>query len=271
MARNKARILYILLVLSAGASEANQPAADSTHAAAEAGLQWARSYQDVFRVAEAEGSPVMLFFSASWCPWCDKMESETFSHGDVLSRLRRFTCLKIDVEKDRDLALAYGISSLPRTFVINTHGEMVGDWLGYRDAEQFLELLDQIEPYIATAAGVRKIPEIAPIPGAPVFSVRSPSIETADPNQCTELLGDKDRSVRQRVIAFLSRSSPIGLPIALGALEHDYLGIRIAAWKVIRSLKVTDLEFDPWAPQAERQEAARKLREQISAASKRSN
>ncbi|UCD48912.1 MAG: thioredoxin family protein [Phycisphaerales bacterium] len=271
MALNRVWISCVLLILADGVLGAGQPATSSSGARTETGIAWVRSYQDAREVAKGKNRPMLVFFTASWCPWCHKMEDETLNQEEVVSSLRRFACVKIDVEKHRDMALAYAVSSLPRTIVINTHDEMVGDWLGYRDVEQFLDLVDQIEPYLATAAGVRKVPEMGRTPAAPVPSGQLPSIESADPNQYIDLMGHKERAVRQRAVAALSKSGSACLPIVLGALAHEYLGVRIAAWKIVRGLKVTDLEFDPWAPQVEREEAVRKLREQLSNPPKRSD
>lgn len=269
MATNKVWILCVLLMLAGGVLRAGQPAADLSGARTETGVAWVRSYQDARKAAKVENRPMMLFFTASWCPWCHKMEDETLNEEKVVSWLRRFACVKIDVDKHRDIALAYAVSSLPRTIVINTHDEMVGDWLGYRDAEQFLDLVDQIQPYVTTAAGVRKAPEVGQTPGAPIPSDQLLSIKSADPNQCIDLIGHKDRDVRQRAMAALSQSGSACLPVVLVALEHEYLGVRIAAWKIIRGLKVTDSRFDPWAPQVEREDAVRKLREQLRSPPKR--
>jgi thioredoxin-related protein len=264
MAVNRVCISYILVMLIVGTAKANQPVTGSPDVGGETGIVWTRSYQDGLKVAEVESRPVMLFFTASWCPWCHKMEDQTLNQVGVVSKLRRFVCVKIDVEKQRDIALAYAISSLPRIIAINTHDEMVGDWLGYRDSEQFLELIAQIQPYITIAAGVRKVPEVARTKGAPAPQIQRLSVESEDPNQCVDLMGHKDRAVRQRAITVLAKSGSSCLPIVLAALEHDYLGVRIAAWKIVHGLNVTDLKFDPWAPQIERKEIARKLREQLS-------
>jgi len=263
MIMNRVWVLCVVLVLVGDALGANQPTTDSSGTGTETGVAWTRSYQEGRNAAKLENRPMVLFFTASWCPWCHKMEDETLNQAEVASSLSRFVCAKIDVDKHRDIALAYAVSSLPRTIVINTHDEMVGDWLGYRDVEQFLDLLDQIEPYLATATGVRRVPEIGRAAGVPVPSALPPGTAPADPNQTIELMGHKERDVRQRAIAAVSKSGPACLPIVLAALEHEYLGVRIAAWKIVRGLKVTDLEFDPWAPQAERGDAVRKLRKQL--------
>jgi thioredoxin-related protein len=263
MTVNRIWISCIFLTLVGGALKAEPPAADSSGDGTEANVAWTRSYQEARKAAKLENRSMMLFFTASWCPWCHKMEDETLNQEEVASSLRRFVCMKIDVDKYRDIALAYAVSSLPRTIVINTHDEMVGDWLGYRDVEQFLDLLDQIAPYLASAAGVRKVPEIGRTSGTSVPANRLPNIAPADPNQYLDWMGHRDRDIRQRAMAALREKGSACLPIVLAALEHEYLGVRIAACKILDGLKITDLEFDPWAPQAERGEAVRKLREQL--------
>jgi thiol-disulfide isomerase/thioredoxin len=263
MTRNSAFTALITLILSTQGMAAEQTPPPAQR---ETGVIWSQSYDVGTKVAAMEKSPVLLFFTASWCQWCQKLERQVLAEPKVLSELRKFVCVKLDVEKNHDTAMAYGVISIPRIVIINTQGEIVGDWLGYRDASELLQLLTDIRPYTNATVGTRKAPQVSP-PAQGRSDVNQPSrAAPRDPGQLTDLLGHKDPKIRQNAINTLLKGGPSVLPAMLDALERDYLGIRIAAWKIIRTLSRTDLSFDPWGPRRQRDEEVKKLREQLNKA-----
>ena len=253
-----ALVLFILSAKTMAAQAASPPPAERA-----SGVAWSQSYEVGTKVATMEKSPVLLFFTASWCRWCEKLEREVLVEPKVVSELRKFVCVKLDVEKNHDAAMAYGVVSMPRIVVINTQGEIIGDWLGYHDVGEFLQLLTDIRPYTNTAVGTKKAPQVGQ-PGQGQGDVNPPSQTTPrNPAQLTDLLGHKDPKIRQNAINVLLKGGPAVVPAALDALEHEYLGVRIAAWRIIRTLSKTDLSFDPWGPRSQRTEEVKKLREQL--------
>jgi len=252
--------IMLILAIAGGQLLAAQPA-DSPAPA----VVWSQSYDVGMKVAQMEQSPILLFFSASWCPWCRKLEQGVLTQPQIASELREFICVKLDVDKNRDVALAYGITSLPKIIVVNTYGEIVGDWLGYRDAKEFLQLIADIQPYLNTSAGARKTPQVvkAATEGPSTQNDRQIQAVPNDPNRLMDLLGHKEPKIRLNVIDILVKSGVAILPAMLDTLNNDYLGVRITAWKIVRTLSPTKVEFDPWASRAERAEAIKKLQEEL--------
>ncbi len=266
MAKTKVCAAFILFIMSAQLAAEEQ--AKSPPAERESGVAWSQSYDVSTKVAAMEKSPVLLFFTASWCQWCQKLEREVLVEPKVVSELRKFVCVKLDVDKNRDVAMVYGVVSMPRIIVLNTQNEIIGDWLGYRDTKAFLQLLADIQPYLNTTVGTKKAPQVGrPVEGPDGEGQKAPQTTTQGPAQLTDLLGHKEPKVRQDAIDSLLKGGPGVLPVVLDALEHEYLGVRIAAWKIVRTLNKTDLSFDPWGPGAERAEEVKKLREQLKTAS----
>jgi thioredoxin 1 len=266
MAKTEICAAFIVLVMSAQLAAGEQ--AKSPSAERESSLAWSQSYDVGAKVAAMEKSPVLLFFTASWCRWCEKLEREVLVEPKVVSELRKFVCVRLDVDKNHDVAMAYGVVSIPRIVVLNTQNEIIGDWLGYRDAKAFLQLLADTQPYLNTTVGTRKAPQVGrPAEGSGGEGQRMPQAIPQGPAQLTDLLGHKEPKVRQNAIDSVLKGGPGMLPVVLDALEHEYLGVRITAWKVIRTLSKTDLSFDPWASSAERAEEVKKLREQLKAVS----
>ena len=75
--------------------------------------------------------------------------------------MNKYVRIKVDVDKERSVAFAYGVNSLPRTIVINLHQEIVGDWLGYQEAKEFTEMLEDVDEYLEKEIGAIKMPDVA--------------------------------------------------------------------------------------------------------------
>lgn len=261
MAKTEACMTLILIVLCAQAVAEQAPSRPASESAG--GVTWSQSYEVGTKVAAMEKSPVLLFFTAAWCPWCRKLEREVLAEPKISSELRKFVCVKLDVDKNPGVAMAYGVVSMPRIIIINTQGEIIGDWLGYRTADEFLQLLADIRPYVSSAAGTKKAPQIGASIKGPADANQPRQVSPQSPAQPIDPLGHKDPKIRQNAMSSLLKSGSAGVPAMLDGLENDYLGVRIAAWKIIRTLCKTDLPYDPWGPRSQRAEEVKRLRGEL--------
>jgi len=67
----------------------------------------------------SSGKPVLLYFHATWCPYCKKLEREVLSDGKVRAYLKDVIKVKIDAEKEVQLAEKYQVTAFPRLFMAN--------------------------------------------------------------------------------------------------------------------------------------------------------
>lgn len=239
------------------------PQPQDTVARTEKVPQWFDSYQAGMNAARSLKRPVLIKFEAEWCEWCKKLDREVFAQPQIIKTLENYVCIKVDVDKQRNTALAYKITSLPRIIIVNIHDEIVGDWLGFRDAPAFSKLLEQVWEYTLTETGTMPVPAVRADPSAPGQSWQGVRISPDDGDSLIALLGHKDPAFRAGAIEVLVKGGAKSVPVVVGAIESNYLGTRIAAWKVLRKLKGSQFEFDPWAPSPERAQAVRKLRRQL--------
>ncbi len=191
------------------------------------------------------------------------MDREVFAQPQIIKALENYVCIRIDVDKQRNVALAYKISSLPRITIVNIHNEIVGDWLGFRDAPAFSKLLREVREYALTQTGTTPAPTVRADPSAPTGRREAVKINPGDTDALVNLLGHKSPAVRARVIDVLVKGGAKSMPAVVPALDSKYLGTRIAAWKVVRKLKGSQFEFDPWAPGSERAQATQRLKTQL--------
>ena len=264
--KKQSRISFILLIILCSVSIAlaeNQQKQESVTAK---NTKWSVSYQDSLEKAQLEKKPVLIKFEASWCVWCEKMEKEVFTDPEIIKELDKFVCVKIDVDKQENIAKAYKIKSLPRTIIINTYGEIVGDWLGFHEAPVFSKLLRDVDEYTHTQTEMTKAPAISDEISTSTENI--PEIKTNNTDELIGLLGHKNSGVNRKVIELLVKTGPQILPTVVPALESSYLGTRIAAWKVVYELTGDKYKYDPWAPTSERTQAAEIIKEKLSVSSK---
>lgn len=88
-------------------------------------------------VLNAQGK-VLLDFWATWCGPCKMI-------GPVIEELaeenEHLIVGKIDVDEERDLAIQFGITSIP-TLVLMEKGQKTAQLLGFRSKEDILKQLD---------------------------------------------------------------------------------------------------------------------------------
>jgi len=109
--------------------------------APEARIEWIANYHDGIAAAQKAEKPVLIDFYASWCGPCKLMDEQVFPDPAVVAAMADFVCIKVDVDSDVKVALAYGVQSIPRTVVLNIHGEMVGDRIGFMESEAYIDFL----------------------------------------------------------------------------------------------------------------------------------
>ena len=86
---------------------------------------------------EAEGI-VLLDFWASWCGPCKMIAPYV---EEVAQERCDITVGKIDVDADPELAIKFGITSIP-TLLVMEKGKVINQALGYRPKQDILNLLD---------------------------------------------------------------------------------------------------------------------------------
>lgn len=88
--------------------------------------------------ALGSGRPVLLEFSATWCPPCRKVKPEV----EALARevQGKADVVQVDVDQQRDLAAKYNISGIP-CFVVVKNGQEVSRRVGAIPKSEMRQML----------------------------------------------------------------------------------------------------------------------------------
>jgi thiol:disulfide interchange protein len=104
-----------------------------------------KNYQDALKASEKNKKPIVVFFSAEWCPYCKKMEKEVLSDDTVQKSLQKVNFVKVDVDKERDIATKFGIQKIPSHLVTNSKEAKLKFEEKYMNTNEYLAWLAIIE------------------------------------------------------------------------------------------------------------------------------
>jgi thiol:disulfide interchange protein DsbD len=102
-------------------------------------------------ITNAKGKTVMLDFYADWCVACKEMEKFTFSDDKVKAALANTILLQADVtdnnDDDQALLKRFNLFGPPGIIFYNKAGqEIKPKVIGYKNAEEFTSILEQVTP-----------------------------------------------------------------------------------------------------------------------------
>jgi thiol:disulfide interchange protein len=114
-------------------------------------IPWIYDIDSGLAAAKRENKPLMIDFTAGWCPPCKEMERLTFGNVSVILRAKSFIPVRIDIDKQRQvaakykaLARAYGGVGVPNMLFLKSDGTTIKHAVGYYGPEQLLSLMDSI-------------------------------------------------------------------------------------------------------------------------------
>lgn len=90
---------------------------------------WRKSEAQSFEEAKRRKVPVIIDFTAEWCPPCRVLNQTVFSDEQVRKRLAEFVPLRLDLTdkkpSDGDLLVRYQVMALPAMVVVSPEGKVV--------------------------------------------------------------------------------------------------------------------------------------------------
>lgn len=94
--------------------------------------------------ARRDRKPVVLDFYAEWCAPCMRMEKTTFKDELVKALLGRCVFVRVDADKQPDIAKRMGVEGLPDIRFVLHDGRVIKQLRNFQDAESFSSELEEL-------------------------------------------------------------------------------------------------------------------------------
>jgi thioredoxin-related protein len=106
---------------------------------------WRHDYNAARREAVEKNRSILIDFVTDNCFWCKKLEADTFRNPAVAAIMaERFITLKVDAERDVNLAQALKVQIYPTVILASVDGRITGIIEGYVEPLKFLAELQRV-------------------------------------------------------------------------------------------------------------------------------
>lgn len=108
-------------------------------------ISWRVDFEQAVRESAESGKPLLVDFTADWCPPCREMKKEVWTDDRVAQEANaRFIPVLIDVDKHGTLARDFGVRAIPTIKVIK-EGREVYSQSGYHDVDAMLKVMAELK------------------------------------------------------------------------------------------------------------------------------
>jgi thioredoxin-related protein len=218
---------------------------------------WSSDLTNSLKTAHEKQRPVLLAFTAPWCPYCRMMESKVFNDKPVDELLNQFERISVNIDHNAELAAQHAVSGIPAFVILDSEGEETAKTSGYMEADAFARWLTTGVTNLNISAAQKE-----------EFQSRSQQVEAAlnDPNpanranglgmvlDCCERKEKLYRNFGTAKLQALSQSEP---GLLLNGLNHPGLMARIRVANLLRERIGNDFNIDPWEKAEVREKAVR--------------
>lgn len=131
-------VFILILIVGCGGEEADE-------------IEWREDITAALILAKEAGKPVMIDFTATWCPPCHAMEDSTFSDPAVIGKSAAFIPVRIDVDEQREVAVQYdgnarkyGGVGIPNILFMTGDGTKLKHIIGYHGPGALISVMDSV-------------------------------------------------------------------------------------------------------------------------------
>ena len=88
-------------------------------------ITWLTSYDKALATAKTDNKPVMIDFYADWCTACKYLDKNIYTAPNVIKKSKTFINLKINTDKDTEIASRYKVYNLRTLIFLDGNGKVL--------------------------------------------------------------------------------------------------------------------------------------------------
>ncbi|MEM7700091.1 MAG: thioredoxin family protein [Verrucomicrobiota bacterium] len=139
-----------------------------TLSGADQGPRFMDDYSEAVEAATEAGKPVVVVFSASWCPPCQQMKRAVYPSSEVATYHDQFVWAYLDADegKNREVMESHQVQGIPHIAFLGSDGEVLGQFSGGVSATTFAGYLESVLRHTASTSEPTSSIEAAPGKGS---------------------------------------------------------------------------------------------------------
>jgi thioredoxin-like negative regulator of GroEL len=133
-------LLALLLAVSGCSSKsATEPAKAAPPATIQRGrLQFVEKYEQGVELAQTQGKPLLVFFTAPWCNFCHQLAADAFTNEQVVGLSGQFVCVLVDADAQPAICQQFHVRSFPTIQFLSPRGVPLNRVTGKRPGNQLV-------------------------------------------------------------------------------------------------------------------------------------
>lgn len=112
-------LILIFLLVFCGATSAQEH------------IAWTQDFEEAGKIARKNGKPLLLNFRTDWCGLCRQMDRTFWTRADIIELSKQFVCVKIDGDKNPQLAAQTGVRGFPSVVLADPWNAASDSHLGF--------------------------------------------------------------------------------------------------------------------------------------------
>ncbi|WKV11215.1 thioredoxin domain-containing protein [Marivirga harenae] len=107
-------------------------------------VSWLNNEKIAKAIATEKDQLILMDFWATWCGPCRKMDSDMWNTEEFKALSENFVPLKIDIDREKELARSYNVRSIPHVVLVTASGEIVWEQTGYSHSAPYEKILKNL-------------------------------------------------------------------------------------------------------------------------------
>jgi thioredoxin-related protein len=108
-------------------------------------IKFRQDYNETRKEADKKGLPLILYFTTDNCPWCVKLQRDTFADPVIAKVMNdKFVPLKIYASQEPKLCELLNVRAFPTVILAGPDGKILMTVEGYQDAARFHDSLQRV-------------------------------------------------------------------------------------------------------------------------------
>lgn len=105
-------------------------------------IEWNTDFNSALTAAQKSNKLVFVDFYADWCKYCQELDEKTYPDPGVQQSLaQKYVTVKVNVDKNPDLATKYKIYGLPTLVIMDANGNEIKRVEGYQTPSELISIL----------------------------------------------------------------------------------------------------------------------------------